>query len=73
MTKIADLTKGKTLVNRSGREFTILSKKFQDAGTFLRTPEDPNYLAMVRPVEGGRGFDLFVNQADLDEGNYRLK
>ncbi|QCG76983.1 hypothetical protein SEA_SCUTTLE_35 [Arthrobacter phage Scuttle] len=72
MTKIADLTKGKTLVNRSGREFTILSKKFQDAGTFLRTPEDPNYVGMVRP-EGGRGFDLFVNQADLDNGDYRLK
>ncbi|ALY08568.1 hypothetical protein KDJ07_gp32 [Arthrobacter phage Urla] len=73
MTKIADLTKGKTLVNRSGREFTILSKKFQDAGTYLRTPEDPNYLAMVRPAEGGRAFDLFVSQSNLDEGDYRLK
>ncbi|ALY09245.1 hypothetical protein SEA_TATTMODD_35 [Arthrobacter phage TattModd] len=71
MTKIADLTKGKTLVNRSGREFTILSTKFTDAGTALR-PGDPNYVGMVRP-EMGRGFDLFVSQTQLDDGDYRLK
>ncbi|AYD81727.1 hypothetical protein SEA_MAMAPEARL_32 [Arthrobacter phage MamaPearl] len=71
MTKIADLTKGKTLVNRSGQEFTILSKKFQSAGTVNRNDE-ANYVGMVRP-EGGRGFDLFVTESSLVEGDYRLK
>ncbi|AZS08756.1 hypothetical protein KDJ02_gp35 [Arthrobacter phage Litotes] len=71
MTKIADLTKGKTLVNLHGDEYTILSKKFQSAGTVDRNGVE-NFVAMVRP-EFGRGFDLFLNQSSLDEGSYRLK
>ncbi|AZF98656.1 hypothetical protein SEA_RIOVINA_32 [Arthrobacter phage Riovina] len=71
MAKIADLTKGKVLVNLHGNEYTILSKKFQSAGTTNREGE-PNYVAMVRP-EFGRGFDLFLSQSSLDEGSYRLK
>ncbi|ASR83767.1 hypothetical protein KDJ04_gp34 [Arthrobacter phage Nubia] len=71
MTKIADLTKGQTLLNLHGNEYTILSKKFQSAGTVNRDGE-PNYVGMVRP-EFGRGFDLFISQTCLDEGLYRLK
>ncbi|AZF98432.1 hypothetical protein SEA_BIGMACK_31 [Arthrobacter phage BigMack] len=71
MTKIADLTKGKTLVNLAGNELVILSKKFTPAGTTNRNGEE-NYVAMVRP-EIGRGFDLFIAQSCLDDGNYRLK
>lgn len=71
MTKVSQLTKGKVLINgTTGAQYTILTKKPQTTGT--GTPNQPNYLVMVRPTTG-RAFDLILSQESLDQGAYRLQ
>lgn len=70
-TKIAHLTKGHTLEAEDGKLYTILTRKPQSAGTKNAAGED-NFLVMVRPLAGGRGFDLFLSQGSLDRGAYKL-
>lgn len=70
-TKVADLTKGRTLEAEDGKLYTILTRKPQSAGTQNEAGE-ANYLVMVRPLAGGRGFDLFFSQGSLDRGAYKL-
>lgn len=70
-TKITDLTKGRTLQAQDGKSYTILTKKPQTAGT-QNAEGEANFVVMVRPIAGGRGFDLFLSQGSLDRGAYQL-
>lgn len=70
-TQIKDLTKGHTLEAEDGKRYTILTRKPQSAGSKNAAGED-NFLVMVRPLAGGRGFDLILSQESLDRGAYKL-
>lgn len=66
---ITSITKGHVITAANGTEYTVLSKAPQLTGTGGALPV---YVTMVRPVKGGRGFDLHLTQESLDCGAYTV-